>query len=294
MATKRKPIIEPQRIPDALIVDRIIFRTKLEERIGFGKALLNSTVTTTIQLEQLNSDYHKWNDYNSEYLKQTFNNEHNSYKYTYDHVNDWVGGFLGGSDTPQEKYRNLREDIENKIDALEKLVEKVDLLKSELPEQPVKEQSAFSISDNNAVFVVHGHNMEIQQSVARVLEKLELIPVILGEQPNQGKTIIEKFEKYSNVGFAIILMTDDDEGKSKSEIDMKNRARQNVILELGYFFGKLGRGRVLPLYSDGVELPSDIHGLLFTPLDKAGNWKFAIVQELKAAGYSVDANKLLI
>ncbi len=88
-------------------------------------------------------------------------------------------------------------------------------------------------------------------------------------------------------------MTDDDEGKAKTEIDFKTRARQNVVLELGYFIGKLGRKRVLPLYSEDVELPSDIHGLLFVPLDKAENWKFSIVKELKAAGYSVDANKLL-
>jgi predicted nucleotide-binding protein len=105
--------------------------------------------------------------------------------------------------------------------------------------------------------------------------------------------VIEKFEAHSNVGFAIILLTDDDEGKSKTEIDLKKRARQNVVLELGYFIGKLGRSKVLPLYSDGVELPSDIHGLLYIPLDKAENWKFSIVKELKEAGYTVDANKLL-
>jgi predicted nucleotide-binding protein len=293
MATKRKPTIGPQRNPDSLIIERTIFKTKLEERIELGKNLLNRLVTKTDQAGQLEVDYYKWDNYNSEYLKQAFNNENNTYKITYDDVNDWVGRIFGGPDTAQERYRHLREKIGNKIGNLEELVEKVDLLKSELSELPVIEESTSSISDSNNVFIVHGHNIAIQQSVARVIEKLGLNPVILGEQPNQGKTVIEKFEKYSNVGFAIIILTDDDEGKSKSEINMKNRARQNVILELGYFNGKLGRERVLPLYSEGVELPSDIHGLLYTPLDKAGNWKFAIVQELKAAGYTVDANKLL-
>lgn len=293
MATKRKPPVETPKAPDALIIERVTFKSKLEERINLGRELLNRSVTQTNQLDQLEADFYKWNDYNSEFLKQSFNNESNSYKYSYDHVNDWVGGLYGGPDSPQQKYQRLREKIENKIDNLEKVVEKVDLLKSELSEQPSFKEAVFSTDDNNNVFIVHGHNTAVQQSVARTIEKLGLTPIILHEQPNNGKTIIEKFEKHSDVGFAIILMTDDDEGKAKSEIDLKKRARQNVILELGYFIGKLSRERVLPLYSDGVELPSDIYGLLYTPIDKAETWKFAIAKELKAVGYSVDANKLL-
>lgn len=158
---------------------------------------------------------------------------------------------------------------------------------------PAKKTSVSASELSNNIFIVHGHNISIQQTVARTIEKLDLNPIILQEQPNEGKTIIEKFEYHSDVGFAIVLLTDDDEGKAKNEKDLKMRARQNVVLELGYFIGKLTRSRVLPLYSEGVELPNDIHGLLYTPLDKSGNWKFAIVKELKAAGYSVDANKLL-
>jgi len=173
------------------------------------------------------------------------------------------------------------------------LVDKTDLLKSEIKEQVVDKVEKFDTNNIDNVFIVHGHDVAVRQSVARVIEKLGLKPIILHEQPNNGKTIIEKFEKHSDVGFAIILMTNDDEGKSKSEIELKNRARQNVILELGYFIGKLGRERVLPLHSEGVELPSDIHGLLYIPIDKADNWKFAIVKELKSVGYKVDANKLL-
>ncbi|RYZ85821.1 MAG: nucleotide-binding protein [Proteobacteria bacterium] len=135
--------------------------------------------------------------------------------------------------------------------------------------------------------------MEVQVSVARAIEKLGLIPVILHEQANSGRTLIVKFESHSEVGFAIILLTDDEEGKSRLEIDLKKRAGQNVVLELGYFIGKLGESRILPLYASGVELPSDVHGLLYVELDPPGNWKFSLVRELKAAGYEVDANKLL-
>jgi predicted nucleotide-binding protein len=293
MAAKRRPPIQPEKIPDALIIDREAFKAKLEERINLGKELLNRSVTQTNQLEQLETDFYKWNDYNSEYLKHAFNHEDSSYKSSYDHVNDWVGGFFGGPRTPQEEYIKLREKIGNSIEVLEKLVGKVDLLKSELSEQPALQQKTFETTDINNIFIVHGHNKAIQQSVARVVEKLGLTPIILSEQANNGKTIIEKFEKHAKVGFAIILLTDDDEGKAKTEMTLKARARQNVILELGYFLGKLGRERVLPLYVEGVELPSDMHGLLYTPIDKADTWKFAIVKELKEVGYNVDANKIL-
>jgi len=293
MATRKRTVPEIPKIPDSLIVERESFKGILNERIKLGNELLSTQVTQTDQLEKLEKEYYKWDDYNSEYLKQSFNNENSEYKIEYDSRNDWVGNIFGGPDTPQERYQNLRKKIANKIENLEKLVDKTDLLKSEIKEQVVDKVEKFDTNNIDNVFIVHGHDVAVRQSVARVIEKLGLKPIILHEQPNNGKTIIEKFEKHSDVGFAIILMTNDDEGKSKSEIELKNRARQNVILELGYFIGKLGRERVLPLHSEGVELPSDIHGLLYIPIDKADNWKFAIVKELKSVGYKVDANKLL-
>jgi predicted nucleotide-binding protein len=292
MPAKKNPQ-QPYKPSDALIVDKASFTSKLLDRIELGKELVNRQITNVDELDKNEKDYYKWNSYNSEYLKNSFNNEDNEYKRRYDRVNN---SFLitGGGNSPSEKLKDLKEDIQNKIDNLEGLIDKVELIKSEV-EVPVSKPVPINTSqiDTINIFIVHGHNTAVQQSVARTIEKLGLNPIILHEKPNEGKTIIEKFETHSNVGFAIILLTDDDEGKAKTEIDLKKRARQNVVLELGYFIGKLSRSKVLPLYSDGVELPSDIHGLLYTPLDKAENWKFAIVRELKAAGYSVDANKLL-
>jgi predicted nucleotide-binding protein len=292
MATKKTPQ-QPYKPSDALIVDRASFTSKLLERIELGKELVKRQITNTDELDKNEKDYYKWNSYNSEYLKNSFNNEDNEYKRRYDRVNN---SFLitGAGNSPSEKLKDLKEDIQNKIDDLESLVDKVELIKSEV-EASTPKPTAVDVShtDKTNIFIVHGHNTAVQQSVARTIEKLDLNPIILHEKPNEGKTLIEKFESHSNVGFAIVLLTDDDEGKAKTEIDLKKRARQNVVLELGYFIGKLSRSKVLPLYSEGVELPSDIHGLLYTPLDKAETWKFAIVKELKAAGYSVDANKLL-
>lgn len=147
--------------------------------------------------------------------------------------------------------------------------------------------------NTNEIFIVHGHNEEMKQTVARVLERLKLRPIILNEQSNEGLTIIEKLEKYSNVPFAIILLTYDDFGNSKSSINRNKRARQNVILELGYFIAKLGRQNVFPLYEDEVELPSDISGILYTKIDKSEKWKTSLVKELKTAGFKVNANDIL-
>jgi len=150
---------------------------------------------------------------------------------------------------------------------------------------------------NNKVFIVHGHNEEMKQSAARFVEQIRLKPIILHEQPSKGKTIIEKFEEYSNVSFAVVLLSADDVAYSKdsSVEDAKLRARQNVIFELGYFIGFLGRERVVALYqqADNFEIPSDYQGVLFIPYDRHDNWKYQIVKELKALGYDIDANRLV-
>ncbi|NOR46395.1 MAG: DUF2321 domain-containing protein [Candidatus Delongbacteria bacterium] len=164
-------------------------------------------------------------------------------------------------------------------------------------ENKVKKENNKVVTKSNTepsqdIFIVHGHNNEMKESVARLIDKQGLNPIILHEQPNKGKTIIEKFEHNSNVGFAIILLTDDDKGKPKSETRFKLRARQNVVLELGYFIGKLGRDKICPLYTKGVELPNDINGLVYIEIDPKGAWKLDLLKELKAVGYKVDANKL--
>jgi len=144
------------------------------------------------------------------------------------------------------------------------------------------------------VFIVHGHDELAREKIARFLEKLHIEVVILHEQVSQGMTIIEKLEKYSDVGFAVILLTPDDEGRKFAEGEvLKPRARQNVILELGYFVGKLGRNRVLALYSGSLELPSDYLGVVFVTLDPDDGWCLKLAKELKNAGFQIDMNHAL-
>jgi predicted nucleotide-binding protein len=142
------------------------------------------------------------------------------------------------------------------------------------------------------VFIVHGHDEASRYAVARFLEKIGFEAVILSEQPNQGRTVIEKFEVNADVGFAIVLLTPDDVGGKKGA-EYKPRARQNVILELGYFIGKLGRARVCALRSSDIEIPSDILGVVWTPYDAHDGWQSKLAKELQAAGYEIDWNKIM-
>ena len=119
-----------------------------------------------------------------------------------------------------------------------------------------------------------------------------LHPVILHEQVNRGMTIPEKLETYGDVGYAVVLLTPDDVGREKSESKDCPRARQNVILELGFFIGRLGRKRVTALLKGKLELPSDYVGVAYTKYDDAGAWRLALARELKDVGYKIDLNSL--
>src|SRR3990167_1313978 len=148
---------------------------------------------------------------------------------------------------------------------------------------------------SNSVFLVHGHDEGSKHAVARFLEQLGISPVILQEQINRGMTIIEKFEEFaSRAGFAVILMTPDDFGYPVGkEEEKKNRPRQYVVLELGYFAAKLGRSKTLVLTKGSVDMPSDVFGLVYEAMDKSEGWKMRLARELKAAGFSVDLNKAI-
>ena len=292
MAKRKAEYIEP--LPTKLIVPKEEFKGTLKERIGIGKTIKSKDIKVEQDFIDSKAEFHKWNDYNSEFLKQSFNNESNEYRDRYDNCSMFVGfvGFRSSPETPREKLKNFQKEMDKKIDNLENLLAKSDLLKSE--HETVKTRpTAKTKSESLNIFIVHGHDDRTKLDVARTIEKLGLNPIILSEQPNQGQTIIEKFELHSDVGFAVILLTADDLGKTKTDKEEKYRARQNVIIEMGYFIGKLGRSKVFPLYEDGVELPSDLHGILYNPIDKGGSWKFRLAKELSAAGYTIDANKLI-
>lgn len=183
---------------------------------------------------------------------------------------------------------SLKEELEKHPDEI--IATETETIPTVLTEETPK------VSTSRDVFIVHGHDEAIKQTVARLLEQLELNPIILHEKPDKGQTIIEKLEASSSeidICYAVVILTPDDVGAKVSEKEkLLPRARQNVVFELGYFIAKLGRQRVQALYTEGVELPSDYQGVLYTQLDDAGAWKLKLAKEMKATGIDIDLNKL--
>ena len=183
------------------------------------------------------------------------------------------------------------EDITDIVEGVERLQESIDSLKQirgqlELYDEPLRHANTTQHSFGNDVFIVHGRDDGAKETVARFVERgLGMNAIILHEQPSGGETIIEKIERYSsNVGYAIALVTPDDIGALKDEEDdvLNPRARQNVVFELAYFMGKLGRQRVCLLLKDQVELPSDIGGISYISMDAPGAWRETLRREINA------------
>ena len=196
-------------------------------------------------------------------------------------------------DAGEEWWQSHRaETLQSQVKKIQGLIE---LLTTEVDLQHGHVVAAPEAKHGHKIFLVHGHDELALQQTARFLEKLHQEVVVLREQPNQGRTIVEKFEEYADVGFAIVLLTADDRGGSKASdlTTLHYRARQNVVFELGYFNGRLGRSRVCALYQPGVEIPSDYAGVLYVELDDRGAWRLQLAKELRAAGLSVDMNDAL-
>ena len=193
--------------------------------------------------------------------------------------------------------QELREGIaDRQRNAIAILEQAVRSLSEELPRVDDRVDEVEKIAaapSKSAVFLVHGHDEGVLQAVARFLEQLGLQAIVLREQPDSGRTIIEKFEHYADqVGFAVILLTPDDVAGKADTPGSALRARQNVIFELGYFAGKLGRGHACLLKKGDIEIPSDLYGVIYKDFDSGDGWKLQLVKELKAANLSFDANKM--
>jgi predicted nucleotide-binding protein len=209
----------------------------------------------------------------------------------------WIaarGGAAGGyRDDTLEIRRYITEGKEQALGLLRQAVrgleEEIELAG---PEHANAANQHASVHISRKVFIVHGHEGEPREAVARFLEKIGFTPVILHERANQGQTVIEKVEANSDVGFAIVLLTPDDEGSVRGGAPQP-RPRQNVLLELGYFIGKLTRKRVCTLKVGEMEIPSDWRGVIDEPFDTGGGWKQTLARELEAADYEIDWNKVM-
>lgn len=153
-------------------------------------------------------------------------------------------------------------------------------------------QTMLKAPSSRKVFIVHGHDDGAREAVARFLERIGLEAIILHEQANQGRTVIEKVVAHGDVGFVVVLLTPDDEGCVRGGTP-EARPRQNVLLELGYFIGRLGRDKVCALKRGELEVPSDFAGVVWEQMDNNGGWKRLLARELEAAGHAIDWNKVM-
>lgn len=302
MKSKTKNTITKQ--PSKLVVDVSDFQKNIEDRIVKGKDLLRIAVPLAQNTPQyigmishkvyddvaeknFMAQYRRWNDYNLELLKQSFDNSENEYRDDY-HSSGYCPVLLG-EDIVQEQ----KDIIERQIVNLESLLDKLPLIPCTSEKLNNESTNISKIFDYKKVFIVHGHDTSAESQTARFLEQLGLDPIILHEQANLGKTIIEKIESNSDVGFGIVLYTPCDRGGlNKSDSELQPRARQNVVFEHGYLIGKIGRERVCALVKDSIETPGDISGVVYIPMDEIGMWRYSIAKEMKGVGYNIDMNKI--
>jgi len=248
------------------------------------------------ELKRIRRDSHvfeKWRRNAEVAVANAFGNES---KHVADFKNISYSLIVLGTNTPDSEFQAYYvRGLESAASVLESMLEEIEEYWEEDEQSPrVSDSGVGPPKSTNKIFAIHGHDESARETVARFLEKLELEPVILHEQPNKGRTIIEKFEEHADVRFAVVLLTPDDVGAVKDrKSDHRPRARQNVVFEFGYFIGRLGRERVCALAKGDIERPSDSDGILYVPLDDNDGWKMRLLRELNAAGFVVDANLAL-
>jgi len=275
-----------------LLIPRQEAEKRIDTQIQKGFELLDRVINRLNDLEEAREEKKRWDKYNTELLKRIADTE--------EFLNEYyqpVGFRSAGATSFGGQKKEHIKDVLDCIDKLRSIKDRLVLIYelNHLTGRKIGEPEIFP-QNNNKIFIVHGHDEEAKYSVARLLERLGIEVIILHEQPNQGRTIIEKFEDYSDVGYAVVLLTPDDLGGSVNDLEnFLPRARQNVIFELGFFIGKLGRERVCALHKGDlqgkIEIPSDFSGVIWIRMDSEGAWQFKLAREIKAAGFDVDLNR---
>lgn len=266
-------------------------RAKLEERIATGHEIENRGLSSDQEAQKLLADESAWTDYSRDLLRSLFTTDQLMHEYmqaaglsvaTYFRV-----------PTPAEQAKQAKEKVSSRVAKLQSIIDRLGLYDNRELFSPTPVTRRVP-ADFTRAFVVHGRDDAARESVARFLEKLGIEAIILFEKASSGRTIIEKLEHYGKVSFAVVLLTPDDEGRLAGSADgLKPRARQNVLLELGFFVGKLGRENVCALCKPPIDVPSDWDGVVWVQMDDHDGWKIKLAKELKAAGFAVDPNALL-
>jgi predicted nucleotide-binding protein len=260
------------------LISHTSFVAKIREQLSEGEKIYKG-LQDERQIPQFEKEYGIWDDYNNEYLKSVFNIVDNEYRHSYSNAGSMVGVhevLLGASiHNPIYKLMTSKQRLEEKLQELESLIKKADLIPSN--SNPASRTVKNSETDSNkhpVVFIIHGHDEEMKRNVQLFLNRGDLQDIVLHEQPDRNRTVIEKLiEKGSSADYVIALLSPDD-----VQEDGSMRARQNVILEIGFFIGKLGRDKVRLLRREGTVIPSDLQGILYDNYDKDGAWRIKILK----------------
>jgi predicted nucleotide-binding protein len=274
-----------------LVMPREELAQLLKQQIVAGQTFIESTKMRLVSDADIDAR-DRWSNRNKEILQRAFDHEHYRSEYNMA-VATGVVHLSRGGPSRGESQGDFATAVSARINYLQGLLERLDVIPVAVEAATAAARKAGRPVASRNVFIVHGRDEAAKQTVARFLSTLDLEPIILHEQASRGQTIVEKFEANSEVAFAIVLVTPDDEGRLRGDSDLRPRARQNVVWEWGYFVGKFGRGNVCALYSPGTELPSDLQGVAWVELDTGGAWRLELARELLAAGINVDLNRLV-
>ncbi len=287
MARNKTP--HESNLPLELLVTQESARQRLFERVVKGRDILVIPIRSTLDIENVRQEYYRWDDYNTKLLEMLFSSKDMADEYNGSDMSFFTIGDPNFSNTIDD----LHKDVKKHINRIESIMDRLELIpvSASVTSTPVTSNSVKAM-DKNKIFIVHGRDDVAKLEVARFIEKLGFEPVILHEQASSSKTIIEKIETYTDVGFGVVIYTPCDMGALSSDaVNQQGRARQNVVFEHGYLMGKLGRDKVCALVKGKVETPNDITGIVYTSMESA-QWHIDLAKELKAAGYIVDMNKI--
>jgi predicted nucleotide-binding protein len=274
-----KPTPPPER--SALRILQADAEAQLTERIALGSELLGHEPSAAAEIYGLRDKIAQWRDYNRTWLDTNLGGEAaEEYRTTTAH---W--GSALAADNPATQIRFLRQELQSEISKLQSIHGRLRMWAPESDTMPPNQASL-----DPPIFIVHGTDTLRAESVARTVDNATgRKTIILREQPNLGRTLMEKFEQHAaDASYAVIVLTADDKGCRAEETDTRPRGRQNVILEMGYFYALLGRDRVSVLLQPGVEKPSDMDGIVYITLDDNGAWKTELFRELRHARFDIE------
>jgi predicted nucleotide-binding protein len=255
--------------------------TQLNERIAAGQEMQRFQLGRERSLAPLERRITRWRELNQEWLDRILGGEAaEEYRIAAANHDFVLVNVYARNDLK-------RPDLDREITILQSIKYR---LYTWVPRSDVMSPGFNAQTSQDApIFIVHGSDTLRAESVAHtVTSATGRRTIILRDEPNLGRTLIEKFEQHAaEVSYAIIVLTADDKGSRADETDTRPRGRQNVIFEMGYFFGFIGRGNVSVLLRPGVEKPSDMAGIAYITFDDNRAWKAELLRELRHAGFDV-------